>query len=121
MPQIYINYGRQMANCPLCNSPHAVADDQATFVCVVCFPDAMAFAFVQRGRVFRRVPDEELRAAAAAQAAALGQVWTLERPAEMDAITRLLNRRRQPQRNWTVESLDDLRAENAALGLSVED
>lgn len=128
----FIENGIWKAICPACSTSCQVDPTSNTVICAHCYPSIKANALRQiSGGLFRPVPDVEIRTAARAQAQADGNIHTVIYPDDRVAIeTALRARPSKYNMNWyhenhpalarigkTIETLDDLLAENAFHGV----
>lgn len=83
-----VNAGRWIVDCPTCNSAEYVWPDEPLFMCTNCWNQT-------EGNKWRKV----------------------DVPVQRETIERILRARPVPQsRNWTIETLAELRAENREHG-----
>jgi hypothetical protein len=129
--QAILNCGRWIVMCP--DDPEGLhagevdPDNDTIFICAGCYPDMNAKAFlpfVQDGKtLYRPVDDLVLQQAAADQAAADGNVYTIQFPTDpaVSDIMAAVQMRPTANMNWVPgETLDDLNQENIDNGIGVQ-
>lgn len=118
----YMNFGRWIADCPVCGTPNLLDERGATqMICGKCFPQIKAMAYKPKAsnpQLFVTVPDEEERENArlrAKKSKQIHQVVYKQKPLEVE---KRLHKRPLAFREWLpVESLKDLERENAEHGV----
>ena len=101
----FVNHGRWIANCPNCKGAEIVHEG-APFIC-----------YSEYMQLLGRDPDiiaREMERARRNQA-----IFEVEFPKNKSEIDDVLNRRKEENRNWTNESIDELRKENIDNGVGV--
>lgn len=82
------NHGRWLVDCPGCPGAELVDASEPVFICLSCGNKFAGFLPV-----------------------------AVQFPAQMTAIERILDKRRTDQQNWTTETIAELVAENASVGV----
>jgi hypothetical protein len=126
--QAFLNCGRWIIMCP--DDPQGLhagqvdPDTDTIFICAGCYPDIIAKAFTPGDDgFFRPVDDPVKQQAAADQAAADGNAYTIQFPDDpaVSDIMAAVQYRPTANMNWVPgETLDDLNQENLDHNISAQ-